>query len=416
MGATPEDASPEQIAKILFPALTQGGPHAYGWLSSRGEPGSVYVTKYAGRADTKAANKHFSEIDPDCKIFIGHTRFATHGSPLNLDNNHPVRHRNIIGVHNGIIYNYDEVLKTTGRWTQKSGAVSEVDSEAIFAAVQKWGHTKGLRHLEGNMVAVYMNLSHPDVVVIARSKDRPQHLGWTDRGNLFWASERHALERLTRLGIKFVKFSGMSDHRILWVKAGRILNRYTYLTETTPDSLLTAAGKRERAAMKAARLRRAETRWADLKLTHHPLRFDPAKYRPESPKDRLLTAAEAAAQQKARKARPVVLNAPDGPVTSKSFYPGPEWEGTALAAPRPSQAIEERNGPGLAAYLKAIEEDRPRDAERVAAAAEVALVERRTPIAGDPDDEGEERYFYQGLWLSPVDYVRAIADAEGWGD
>lgn len=67
---------------------------------------------------------------------IGHTRHKTQGSPLNPDNNHPIRTGSIVGVHNGMIYNDDEVfdwLKEESKGEVKR--IAQVDSEAIFAAV-----------------------------------------------------------------------------------------------------------------------------------------------------------------------------------------------------------------------------------------------------------------------------------------
>lgn len=348
-GAKGEKPTPAEIAAVLFPALTKGGPHAYGWITSQGTQGSVKVAKYAGRADTKAALRNVMHVDPEATILIGHTRWATHGSPLDMNNNHPVRHSNIIGVHNGVIRNYEKILAKTGRFIQRDGRESQVDSESIFAAVAKWGHSAGLRKVDGDMVAVYMNLKKPNLVTIARSEARPCHIGWTKNGSIFWASEKAALLRLEAIGIEFVSFSAVRPYRLLVIKNGSIVFKHTWkiVKETT--------------------------------YTYNPLRFDVDAYK------------RAEAAREVAKARMK------------------EWRGTSLA-PSPVPA---RTEPEVGMTLDQWREERHRkEAARIARDMET-LVERRGSIL---DDEEEERFFYNGQWLDPADYVKAVEDDLGWGD
>lgn len=61
-----------------------------------------------------------------------HTRASTQGSPKNNDNNHPIVSATSIGVHNGIIYNDDQLFKKENLFRQ-----AEVDSEVIFRLLDK---------------------------------------------------------------------------------------------------------------------------------------------------------------------------------------------------------------------------------------------------------------------------------------
>ena len=58
---------------------------------------------------------------------MGHTRYATLGSPSINSNNHPIRTGNTIGTHNGSIYNHKELFQK-----YNMTRFAQVDSEAIF--------------------------------------------------------------------------------------------------------------------------------------------------------------------------------------------------------------------------------------------------------------------------------------------
>lgn len=220
---TDEDLSTAQIAAILFPAMVKNGPHAFGWVQWVPKDG-ISWQKYPGRCDSEWALENIiNGVSNDACWAIFHSRWATTGSPLLARNNHPILHGNVIGVHNGVLQGYNEILAQTGREDPKS----EVDSEAIFASVNKWGHTKGLRKIEGSMVAVYSTFDDPETIYIARSVGRQLTLGWTSRGNMIFASDKEALLRLEP-DIVFKRFSQISEDRVLAVQYGEITNRRTF--------------------------------------------------------------------------------------------------------------------------------------------------------------------------------------------
>ena len=107
-----------------------------------------------------------NNVNDDTFAVINHCRFATQGSNLNNDNNHPIIDGPIVGVHNGVITN-DEVL---GR---QYGRVSEVDSAVIFSTLKSTPNdTTSLEDVKTTMDLV--EGSATVVLVDKRNKDESQ--------------------------------------------------------------------------------------------------------------------------------------------------------------------------------------------------------------------------------------------------
>jgi len=59
-------------------------------------------------------------------VLLGHNRFATHGK-VNKLNSHPFKCDNVIGIHNGVLYDYEKLYSLVGRKPK-----TQCDSEIIF--------------------------------------------------------------------------------------------------------------------------------------------------------------------------------------------------------------------------------------------------------------------------------------------
>ncbi|WP_134700581.1 glutamine--fructose-6-phosphate transaminase (isomerizing) [Ammoniphilus sp. YIM 78166] len=139
---------------------------------------------------------------PAGTIGIGHTRWATHGTPSE-QNSHPLSgcdHRYLV-VHNGIIENYT-ALK---RGLKKSGHTfrTDTDTEVIPHLLEE--HDTGdfestvravLPLLKGSFALAIMSQQHPQTIV-AISQDNPLVIGF-GKGETFLASDIPALLPYTR--------------------------------------------------------------------------------------------------------------------------------------------------------------------------------------------------------------------------
>jgi len=94
----------------------------------RGEKSSSFLGKFGKEKEHYGGLlKTWREYDHPVKAYIGHCRKGTTGDKEDNVNNHPIKVRNIIGVHNGVIRNDDLIFKHLG--SKRDG---KVDSEAVI--------------------------------------------------------------------------------------------------------------------------------------------------------------------------------------------------------------------------------------------------------------------------------------------
>ncbi|MFZ2377677.1 MAG: glutamine--fructose-6-phosphate transaminase (isomerizing) [Methanothrix sp.] len=160
--------------------------------------GSVKVLKSSGRiADLEKSYKRMGS--PGEGMGIGHTRWATHGRPSDI-NAHPHTSGEIAIVHNGIIENYldlRELLAEMGYEFQ-----SETDSEVLAHLIHFYykedlfaATLKALEKVEGSYAIAVMAASSPYIVCARR--ESPLVLG-KGSSSVFVASDIPALLPYTR--------------------------------------------------------------------------------------------------------------------------------------------------------------------------------------------------------------------------
>ena len=192
----------QQAAPILLDGLSK--------LEYRGYD-SAGIAIYNGTSidmvKSKGRLKVLNELTHDGETIkgttgIGHTRWATHGSPSDV-NAHPHfnKDKSIVVVHNGIIENYLKLRKKL----EKHGYefVSETDTEVIAHLLDYYYHgnplqaiTKVMHRMEGSYALGIIFKEHPEELYAVR-KDSPLIVGETKDGNII-ASDVPAVLKYTR--------------------------------------------------------------------------------------------------------------------------------------------------------------------------------------------------------------------------
>jgi glucosamine 6-phosphate synthetase-like amidotransferase/phosphosugar isomerase protein len=125
-----------------------------------------------------------------------HVRDYTKGHPRIEANNHPIRHGAVVGVHNGIIFNDDDLMEEQG--FERAEPLMTVDSEAIFALAEAAdGAASALEQLRGSMATAWIDERRAGTIFLARGVGRPLWIG-TGPEEFFFASTKPALEVVER--------------------------------------------------------------------------------------------------------------------------------------------------------------------------------------------------------------------------
>lgn len=212
----------------MFPAIVHRGRDAWGYMHWSQDDDAIEYFKSAGSCKLTGAQDDMVIDNPtNVRWLVGHVRAATLGSPQNNNNNHPILHHNIVGVHNGVISNHRGIFADVKR--EYPDAL--VDSEAIFASVNKHGVHAGLAKVYGDMVSVFSDVRRPGTLRIARTHGRPLVLAHTPAGSLVFASE---LKVLDSLGIDLKDVQHFSAENQVWtVREGRVTQREQFRAPPT---------------------------------------------------------------------------------------------------------------------------------------------------------------------------------------
>jgi glucosamine 6-phosphate synthetase-like amidotransferase/phosphosugar isomerase protein len=186
-------------AQALLAGIAERGADAVGY-AWRGDGPDVRVHKQRGGA---AALLERVAVPADATQLLVHVRDYTKGHPTIEANNHPIRHGAVVGIHNGIIVNDEDVFAEFA--FRRAEPEMTVDSEAIFALLEWDDSPRVLERLRGTMATAWLDERKQGELRLARGVGRPLWLG-RSRNETFFASTREALEVTQRtLGIALKK-------------------------------------------------------------------------------------------------------------------------------------------------------------------------------------------------------------------
>jgi glutamine---fructose-6-phosphate transaminase (isomerizing) len=209
-------------ARALLAGIAERGADAVGY-AYRSPDSPIAVHKQRSGATALLDRVRVPE---DATKLLVHVRDYTKGHPSLAANNHPIRHGAVVGIHNGIITNDDELFEHHDIDREQPGMT--VDSEIIFALAERSrGRTAAaLQQLYGSMATAWLDEGRPELV-LARGLGRPLWVGQR-KHELFFGSTRLALELVeSYAGIKLRK-SELPEGTVVAIEHGRIVERESF--------------------------------------------------------------------------------------------------------------------------------------------------------------------------------------------
>ena len=195
-----------QAAPILLDGLSKLEYRGYdsAGIAVRDGEKDIEIIKAKGRLKVLLEKTNAGESVPGM-CGIGHTRWATHGEPSEI-NAHPhvSDNGNVAAVHNGIIENYQELKEKLLRrgYSFYSSTDTEVAVKLVDYYYQKYGGSpvEAVRHamvrIRGSYALAMMFRDYPEEIFVAR-KDSPMILG-VENGESYIASDVPAILKYTR--------------------------------------------------------------------------------------------------------------------------------------------------------------------------------------------------------------------------
>lgn len=172
---------------------------------------------------------YVGHIPEDATAIIAHTRAATHGKSSDNDNNHPIESPGgfIRLVHNGVIWNHDEVRGYFDKKTQK--ALPDVDSSVIGAVIEEFGLDQ-TNIIEGDAACAWFDAETGDTIHLARFQNSTVSFAMLRDGSFVFASTgailAAALKKINQswFGNWPTPFDSMNESEYYQIIAGEVIS------------------------------------------------------------------------------------------------------------------------------------------------------------------------------------------------
>lgn len=149
---------------------------------------------------------------------MGHCRQKTKGTEQNNENNHPIRYKNVVGVHNGIISNDDVQFE---KYKDIFNRNAQVDSEIIFALIDHFstvtdsipkGIQKACSNLSGGYACAMVHSHQPHILWLFKAHSPCTIYHFEKSGIIMFASQ-------TSFITDTIDENSMGDHTEIYLDA-----------------------------------------------------------------------------------------------------------------------------------------------------------------------------------------------------
>lgn len=226
---------PALASSLMFATLMARGHDAAGYAYRTYKPADKYWCYYhkENKLSVDVAHLLYEDLATQhVRWVLEHSRSGTKGAPKDNENNHPLFFGRIAAIHNGVIWNDDELFKS---WKVKR--IGKVDSMAIPAALSLGGLPKLLEEVKGSIAIAWVSVDHPNTMHLYTNGRNPIWVWSGERGVVF-ASEEIYIPATMMVGKGTGRLLKAGDHYIITpkgVKEEKVGTGHTLETRPTPE-------------------------------------------------------------------------------------------------------------------------------------------------------------------------------------